>query len=181
MERLLSNGVAIDTGTPGRGCSMRRSTGRSPLRAVKTMRASILALGTLIARCGEARVRGRPCMRIGFGAVDQHVKGLEAMARRSIRSRLHQRGGRPLRVSVRIRSSSPSPHREPDMAARSATARRARKGAAREPEIRRPRRLHGAMGARTAVRGRRISRRVVNLRRTHRIMQDRIETGSLRR
>ncbi len=43
------------------------------------MRASILALGPLLARCGEARVSLPGGCAIGLRPVDQHVKGLTAM------------------------------------------------------------------------------------------------------
>jgi UDP-N-acetylglucosamine 1-carboxyvinyltransferase len=51
----------------------------APYELVKTMRASILALGPLIARCGEARVSLPGGCAIGLRPVDQHVKGLLAM------------------------------------------------------------------------------------------------------
>ena len=43
---------------------------------VKTMRASILALGPLVARFGEARVSLPGGCAIGSRPVDQHIKGL---------------------------------------------------------------------------------------------------------
>ncbi len=46
---------------------------------VKTMRASILVLGPLVARCGEARVSLPGGCAIGARPVDQHIKGLQAM------------------------------------------------------------------------------------------------------
>ena len=46
---------------------------------VKTMRASILVLGPLVARCGEARVSLPGGCAIGLRPVDQHLKGLQAM------------------------------------------------------------------------------------------------------
>lgn len=46
---------------------------------VKTMRASILVLGPLLARCGEARVSLPGGCAIGARPVDQHIKGLQAM------------------------------------------------------------------------------------------------------
>src|SRR5437870_5105925 len=46
---------------------------------VKTMRASVLVLGPLLARCGEARVSLPGGCAIGLRPVDQHVKGLAAM------------------------------------------------------------------------------------------------------
>jgi len=51
----------------------------APYELVKTMRASILALGPLVARCGEARVSLPGGCAIGLRPVDQHVKGLQAM------------------------------------------------------------------------------------------------------
>src|SRR5690606_12902086 len=51
----------------------------APYELVKTMRASILALGPLVARCGEARVSLPGGCAIGLRPVDQHVKGLRAM------------------------------------------------------------------------------------------------------
>ncbi|HEX8011213.1 MAG TPA: UDP-N-acetylglucosamine 1-carboxyvinyltransferase [Casimicrobiaceae bacterium] len=51
----------------------------APYELVKTMRASILALGPLLARCGEARVSLPGGCAIGPRPVDQHVKGLQAM------------------------------------------------------------------------------------------------------
>ncbi len=46
---------------------------------VKTMRASVLVLGPLLARCGRARVSLPGGCAIGMRPVDQHVKGLQAM------------------------------------------------------------------------------------------------------
>ena len=51
----------------------------APYEMVKTMRASILALGPLLARCGEARVSLPGGCAIGLRPVDQHVKGLQAL------------------------------------------------------------------------------------------------------
>jgi len=51
----------------------------APYELVKTMRASILALGPLLARCGEARVSLPGGCAIGLRPVDQHVRGLIAM------------------------------------------------------------------------------------------------------
>ena len=43
------------------------------------MRASILVLGPLLARCGDARVSLPGGCAIGQRPVDQHIKGLQAM------------------------------------------------------------------------------------------------------
>ena len=46
---------------------------------VKTMRASILVLGPLLARAGEASISLPGGCAIGLRPIDQHIKGLEAM------------------------------------------------------------------------------------------------------
>ncbi len=51
----------------------------APYELVKTMRASILALGPLTARFGEARVSLPGGCAIGERPVDLHIRGLEAM------------------------------------------------------------------------------------------------------
>ena len=52
---------------------------RAPYELVKTMRASILVLGPLLARFGEAEVSFPGGCAIGSRPVDLHLKGLEAM------------------------------------------------------------------------------------------------------
>ena len=51
----------------------------APYEMVKTMRASVLALGPLLARFGKARVSLPGGCAIGSRPVDQHIKGLQAM------------------------------------------------------------------------------------------------------
>ncbi|HLX52831.1 MAG TPA: UDP-N-acetylglucosamine 1-carboxyvinyltransferase, partial [Aquella sp.] len=51
----------------------------APYELVKTMRASILVLGPLLARFGEANVSLPGGCAIGARPVDQHIKGLEQM------------------------------------------------------------------------------------------------------
>lgn len=51
----------------------------APYELVKTMRASILVLGPLLARFGHARVSFPGGCAIGSRPVDQHLQGLEAM------------------------------------------------------------------------------------------------------
>ena len=51
----------------------------APYDLVKTMRASVLVLGPLVARCGEARVSLPGGCAIGLRPVDQHIKALQAM------------------------------------------------------------------------------------------------------
>ena len=79
LLRLL--GVAVDTSDPARivlDASAVTST-IAPYELVKTMRASILVLGPLVARFGEARVSLPGGCAIGQRPVDQHIRGLEAM------------------------------------------------------------------------------------------------------
>ncbi len=51
----------------------------APYELVKTMRASTLVLGPLVARYGRARVSMPGGCAIGARPIDQHLKGLEAM------------------------------------------------------------------------------------------------------
>ncbi|MEO5932007.1 MAG: UDP-N-acetylglucosamine 1-carboxyvinyltransferase [Duganella sp.] len=51
----------------------------APYELVKTMRASILVLGPLLARFGEAKVSLPGGCAIGSRPVDQHIKGLQAL------------------------------------------------------------------------------------------------------
>jgi len=51
----------------------------APYEMVKTMRASILVLGPLAARCGQASVSLPGGCAIGARPVDQHIRGLQAM------------------------------------------------------------------------------------------------------
>ena len=59
--------------------AQRVSRPEAPYELVKTMRASILVLGPLLARCGRAKVSLPGGCAIGQRPVDQHIKGLQAM------------------------------------------------------------------------------------------------------
>jgi UDP-N-acetylglucosamine 1-carboxyvinyltransferase len=82
MKKLLSNmGVAINTSSTG-DITLRALEGlkpEAPYELVKTMRASVLALGPLLSRFGTARVSLPGGCAIGSRPVDQHIKGLQAM------------------------------------------------------------------------------------------------------
>src|SRR6476646_8739284 len=65
-DKVSMNGSAIDTL-------------EAPYELVKTMRASILVLGPLLARFGEAKVSLPGGCAIGSRPVEQHIKGLEAL------------------------------------------------------------------------------------------------------
>jgi UDP-N-acetylglucosamine 1-carboxyvinyltransferase len=82
MLKLIRNmGVGVEQGTHG---SVEVNAGsltspEAPYELVKTMRASVLALGPLLARFGEATVSLPGGCAIGSRPVDQHIKGLSAM------------------------------------------------------------------------------------------------------
>jgi UDP-N-acetylglucosamine 1-carboxyvinyltransferase len=86
MLKLIRNmGVEVQhqvgAGTDGRVTVNAGSltTPEAPYELVKTMRASVLALGPLLARFGHARVSLPGGCAIGSRPVDQHIKGLTAM------------------------------------------------------------------------------------------------------
>ncbi len=82
MLTLIRNmGVDIARQADGsvRVDAARLSSPEAPYELVKTMRASVLALGPLLARFGEATVSLPGGCAIGSRPVDQHIKGLVAM------------------------------------------------------------------------------------------------------
>ncbi|PKO59140.1 MAG: UDP-N-acetylglucosamine 1-carboxyvinyltransferase [Betaproteobacteria bacterium HGW-Betaproteobacteria-18] len=82
MLKLIRNmGVNAERGDDG---AVRLNAGalnnvEAPYELVKTMRASVLALGPLLARFGHAKVSLPGGCAIGSRPVDQHIKGLSAM------------------------------------------------------------------------------------------------------
>ncbi|MDR3451757.1 MAG: UDP-N-acetylglucosamine 1-carboxyvinyltransferase [Rhodoferax sp.] len=83
MRRLLDHmGVHTETHGERGGMSfyaVQPINPEAPYELVKTMRASVLALGPLLARFGHARVSLPGGCGIGSRPVDQHIKGLKAM------------------------------------------------------------------------------------------------------
>ncbi|MFC5569702.1 UDP-N-acetylglucosamine 1-carboxyvinyltransferase [Lysobacter yangpyeongensis] len=82
----LGAGITIDQGTIGRGSESGvivdpRSVNShvAPYELVKTMRASVLVLGPLLARYGHAEVSLPGGCAIGSRPVDLHIKGLQAL------------------------------------------------------------------------------------------------------
>jgi UDP-N-acetylglucosamine 1-carboxyvinyltransferase len=80
----LGAGITVDEGTlgKGRGIVVDPTTVHShvaPYELVKTMRASILVLGPLLAKYGAAEVSLPGGCAIGSRPVDQHIKGLQAL------------------------------------------------------------------------------------------------------
>jgi UDP-N-acetylglucosamine 1-carboxyvinyltransferase len=66
-------------GTVNRIDTSRVTFCEAPYDLVRKMRASVLALGPLLARCGEAHVSLPGGCAIGMRPIDQHLKGLEAL------------------------------------------------------------------------------------------------------
>ncbi len=186
MQTLLAQmGVAQDAGTPG---TIALDAGSidwplAPYELVKTMRASILALGPLVARCGEARVSLPGGCAIGLRPVDQHVKGLVAMGAEIdlehgyISARARRLAGTRFVFDVVTVTGTENLL----MAATLADGTTTLENAAREPEVVDLARCLVAMGARISGAGtdRIVIDGVDRLHgATHAIMPDRIETGT---
>ena len=150
---------------------------------VKTMRASVLVLGPLLARCGEAKVSLPGGCAIGARPVDQHVKGLQAMGAtisiehgymQAASSRL--RGARIVMDLVTVTGTE-----NLMMAAALAEGETLLENAAREPEVVDLARCLTAMGAKIEGAGS-DKIRIQGVRSLggaeHRVMPDRIETGT---
>ena len=82
----LGAGITIDQGTIGKGSESGivvdpRSVNShvAPYELVKTMRASVLVLGPLLAKHGAAEVSLPGGCAIGSRPVDQHLKGMQAL------------------------------------------------------------------------------------------------------
>ena len=155
----------------------------APYDMVKTMRASILVLGPLLARCGEAKVSLPGGCAIGARPVDQHIKGLQAMgAEISVEhgyvhakaKRLH--GARIVTDMVTVTGTE-----NLMMAAALAEGETIIENAAREHEVVDLAKCLIAMGANISGAGT-DSIRIIGVERlhgaAHAIMPDRIETGT---
>ena len=81
MAQLLAqHGIAVEeTGAKQLSVGGSITNTEAPYDIVRKMRASILVLGPLLARAGEARVSLPGGCAIGTRPVDLHLKGLEAM------------------------------------------------------------------------------------------------------
>jgi UDP-N-acetylglucosamine 1-carboxyvinyltransferase len=150
---------------------------------VKTMRASILVLGPLVARCGEAKVSLPGGCAIGARPVDQHIKGLQAMG-----AEVSVDHGYVLAKSPRLKGArlftdmvTVTGTENLMMAACLAEGMTVIENAAREPEVVDLANCLIAMGAQISGAGTDVIR-IKGVERlhgtTHRIMPDRIETGT---
>ncbi|MCK9258638.1 MAG: UDP-N-acetylglucosamine 1-carboxyvinyltransferase [Azoarcus sp.] len=155
----------------------------APYEMVKTMRASILVLGPLVARCGEARVSLPGGCAIGARPVDQHIKGLQAMGAEVTVEHGYVRACVPRLTGARLFTDMVTVTGTENlmMAACLADGETVIENAAREPEIVDLANCLVAMGARISGAGTDVIR-IQGVERlhgaTHRIMPDRIETGT---
>ena len=155
----------------------------APYELVKTMRASILALGPLLARCGEARVSLPGGCAIGLRPVDQHVKGLQAMGAEIDLDHgyIDARAKRLAGVQFLFDVVTVTGTENLMMAATLAEGVTTLENAAREPEVVDLAQCLNAMGARITGAGsdRIIIEGVARLSgAAHTVMPDRIETGT---
>jgi UDP-N-acetylglucosamine 1-carboxyvinyltransferase len=156
----------------------------APYELVKTMRASVLVLGPLVARHGHARVSLPGGCAIGARPIDQHLKGLEAMG-----ARIELARGYVTATARRLRGASivfdmvtVTGTENLMMAAALARGRTTLENAAREPEVEELGRVLNKMGAR--IRGAGTS--LVTIEGVeeltpieHTVIPDRIEAGTL--
>ena len=186
MVRLLAQ-MGVEVSLDDRlGLSLgaaRISDPLAPYDLVKTMRASILVLGPLVARCGEARVSLPGGCAIGLRPVDQHIKGLEALgAEVSVeQGYIAARAKRLKGARIAMDLVTVTGTENLMMAACLAEGTTVLENAAREPEVVDLAECLQAMGARITGAGTDVVRieGVSGLRGTaHRIMPDRIETGT---
>ncbi len=186
MARLLGEmGLRVESSPEGR-VVLHASTIKDPTASyelVKTMRASVLVLGPLLARCGRAKVSLPGGCAIGARPVDQHVKGLEAMGAtiaiehgymHATAERL--RGARIVMDLVTVTGTE-----NLMMAAALAEGETLIENAAREPEVVDLARCLASMGASIEGAGSDVIR-IAGVRSLgggeHRVMPDRIETGT---
>ncbi len=185
MLRLIEQmGVRVERGD---GTLVLDSSGlnnpTAPYELVKTMRASILVLGPLVARCGEAKVSLPGGCAIGARPVDQHIKGLQAMG-----AEIHVEQGYVLAKAARLKGArmvtdmvTVTGTENLMMAAVLADGETVIENAAREPEVVDLANCLIAMGAQISGAGTDhiVIRGVERLHgATHAIMPDRIETGT---
>ena len=191
MRRLLDHmGVVTQTHGERGGMSFIAPNDlnpEAPYELVKTMRASVLVLGPLLARFGRAKVSLPGGCAIGSRPVDQHIKGLQAMGAEITVEHGYMLASLPL-GHKRLRGA----HITTDMvtvtgtenflmAACLAEGQTVLENAAMEPEITDLAEMLIAMGAR--IQGHGTSRIVIDgVERLHgcehRVVADRIEAGT---
>ncbi len=186
MESLLGQmGVRVEAVGPARVKldASRIDWPLAPYELVRTMRASILALGPLVARCGEARVSLPGGCAIGLRPVDQHVKGLQALGAEIDLTHGYINARAPKLVGARFVFDVVTVTGTENllMAACLAEGTTVLENAAREPEVADLGQCLTAMGARISGAGtdRIVVEGVAELHGAeHAVMPDRIETGT---
>jgi UDP-N-acetylglucosamine 1-carboxyvinyltransferase len=155
----------------------------APYDLVKTMRASILVLGPLVARFGEAKVSLPGGCAIGMRPVDQHIKGLQALGAEITieQGYIHAKAGRLKGTRLVMDIVTVTGTENLMMAACLAEGTTIIENAAREPEVVDLAHCLSAMGARIEGAGTDIItiEGVESLHgATYAVMPDRIETGT---
>ncbi len=160
------------------------TSSEAPYDLVKTMRASFLALGPLVARTGRARVSTPGGCAIGSRPVDIHLAGLERLGARIRQAHGYVEAEAPRLRGARITLDFPSVGATENvmMAATLAEGTTVIENAAREPEIGDLAAALGAMGARISGTGTSVVR-IDGVRELggfdHVVIPDRIEAGTL--
>ena len=155
----------------------------APYDLVKTMRASFLVLGPLLARFGHARVSTPGGCAIGSRPVDLHVRGLERMGARIRREHgyVDARAGELRGAAIRLDFPSVGATENLMMAAALARGTTVIHNAAREPEVAELAGVLAKMGARITGAGAEAIR-IEGVRElhgmSHEMGPDRIETGT---
>jgi len=155
MGKLLSLlGVTVETmdrdGHVLRVGAGKLSTHHAPYELVKTMRASVLVLGPLVARHGQARVSLPGGCAIGARPIDQHLKGLEALGAKITLEHgdVVARAKRLIGASIMCDVPTVTGTENLMMAASLAKGRTIIENAAREPEVEELAVVLNKMGAR---------------------------------
>ncbi|TJY65147.1 UDP-N-acetylglucosamine 1-carboxyvinyltransferase [Sinimarinibacterium sp. CAU 1509] len=183
--RLLEQmGVQVTrNGDQVEACAANLNTHIAPYELVKTMRASILVLGPLLARYGEAQVSLPGGCAIGARPVNLHLMGLEAMgAEIKVESGfIHAKASRLRGAHIMFDTVTVTGTENLMMAAALADGQTVLENAAREPEVVDLARCLMAMGAR--IRGAGTTTIVIDgVERLHAaqhtVLPDRIETGT---
>jgi UDP-N-acetylglucosamine 1-carboxyvinyltransferase len=155
----------------------------APYEMVKTMRASILVLGPLLARFGEAKVSLPGGCAIGSRPVDQHIKGLQAMGAEILieAGYIHARAKKLRGTRIVTDMITVTGTENLMMAAALADGETILENAAREPEVTDLANLLVAMGAKIeGIGSDRLSITGVSALHgaSHAVIADRIETGT---
>ena len=176
-------GVTVGEGMRVEVDGARLTTPIAPYELVKTMRASILVLGPLLARHGEAQVSLPGGCAIGARPVNLHIAGLEAMgAEISVESGyIHAKAGRLKGARIVLDTVTVTGTENLMMAATLAEGRTVIENAAREPEVTDLAGCLNAMGA--SVSGAGTDTIVIEGRErlggcAYDVLPDRIETGT---